>query len=129
MMNKQKLEKLQDFDYETTESGAKTVTFEGSDKRQRNLYKIQEHNRSKLKEFINSLRYEIIKEWRETDGWGDGFEIDYFEIKDRRNDEILNITGCDDNSTLFKICKSGGRALWKSIPNTTVWYKAEGDLT
>lgn len=124
-MEKPKLEKLNNYNYMIDESGAKTVTWEGADKRTRNLYKLQEYHRPILKKFLDSLGYDIVKEWRESDGWGDGFKIDYFEVKDRRDNKILKLTGCDDNTAIYEIMESGGRGLFKSIPNTKEWYKAE----
>ena len=122
-----KLEKLNESDYEPDEFGAKTVTWDGLDKRMRNLYKLQEVHRPILKQFLNYLGYEIVKEWRESDGWGDGFKIDHFQVKDRRGGSEKHLTGSDDNTSIYEDYsgKGGGKGLWKSVPNTTAWYKAE----
>ena len=125
MEQKLELETLKGNDYEVMESGAKTVTFDGLDKRIRNLYKLQDLHRPILKKFLSSLGYEVVKEWRETDGWGDGFKIDHFQVKDKRDDSEKHLTGSDDNTALYELMPSGGRGLWKSIPNTTDWVKAE----
>ena len=124
---KPKMEKLKSYDYETTESGARTVTWAGMAKRERNLYKLQSYHRPILKKFLESLGYEIVKEHRESDGWGDGFKIDFFEVADKRNGEVLKLTGCDDNTALYEIYKSGGKGLWETVPNTTAWHKMEAE--
>lgn len=119
------LEKLSGSDYVKDDSGCKVVSWDGLDKRIRNLNKLQNINRPILKQFINSLGYEIIKEWRENDGWGDTLNIDHFQIKDRRDGSKKHITGSDDNSAIFEVMPSGGRGLWKSVPNTIAWCRAE----
>ena len=118
------LKPLTKSDYELGSDGVKTVTFGGMAKREKNLYILQNLHRPILKKFLESLGYSIIKEWRASDGWG-CFKIDYFTIKDNRIEEIINLAGSDDNSALFEVFESGGKGLWRNIPNTTPWYKAE----
>ena len=55
-----KLEKLYRRDYVKTEAGALTVTWAGAEKRQRNLYKIQELHLPHLKKFLVGIGYEIV---------------------------------------------------------------------
>lgn len=119
------IKQLTDADYVTGEDGVKSVTWLGMEKRRANLYLLQTQNRQKVKDFLNSLGYEILKITRGSDGWGN-FQIDFFEVKDRRNNEILQLSGSDDNSALYKVYKSGGRGLWKAVPETTEWQTIKG---
>jgi hypothetical protein len=39
-------------------------------------------------------------------------------------------TGCDDNTAIYKTYKDhGGRGLFKTVPETTPWYKAESSAS
>ncbi|MAH51761.1 hypothetical protein CMI37_38445 [Candidatus Pacearchaeota archaeon] len=123
-MEKVQLEKLSGFDYDVDENGVKTVSFDGLEKRQRNLYKLQELHRPIMKAFLNSLGYEIVKEWSEDDGWGDGLKIDHFQVRDKRDDKTeMHLTGSDDNTAIYEVV--GGKALRWNVPNTIPWYKME----
>lgn len=118
-----KLELLRDYDYEVTSRGLKTATFAGLAKREHNIYKIQEYNKPKIKKFLQMLGYKIVKEGKEE--MGDGFSIDKFTVIDKRDGSIKELVGYDDNTALYERGKGGGLMLWKSVPNTLSWYKAE----
>ena len=54
------------------------------------------------------------------DGWMTGFTIYEFTVKDKRDcvrdkDKTYKFTGDDDNITIYKVCESGGRGLFKNV--------------
>ena len=116
------MEKLNTEDYVEID-GVKTVTFIGMDKRIKNLYEIQNIQRPKMIEHIERLGYEIIEHDRVSDGWGDGFKIDQFVVKDLRTDETLVFSGGDDNKSIWQTYESGGRGLEYDIPGNKSWHE------
>lgn len=92
------------------------------EKREEKLYIYQDKNRQAVKDHLESLGYEIKKIDSVSDGWLDGFRVDRFHVKDRRDGREFVLVGNDDNTSLFENYECGGRGLWKSIPETDSFY-------
>ena len=121
-----KIEPLNDYDYDLDEYGCKTVSWSGEEKRNKNLYNIQEFQRPKVIKHLNDLGYKLIKTERENDGWMMGFKQDVFFVKDKRTGEEIKFIGNDDNTAVFKE-KDYGKTRAFDIPNTKRWTKFEGE--
>ena len=129
MMNKTKEFEKYDgaYDFDVTDYGVRCMSFMGMKKKIRNLHKVQDYNRPIMEKFIISLGYDIIGYYREKDGWGDGLIIDHYLLVDKRDGSNLLLCGNDDNTALYEKYESGGKGIWKKIPDTKTLHKLMGD--
>jgi hypothetical protein len=88
--------------------------------KQDKLKVLQKENLPKIKRELSKLGY-LIKSVKEIDdGWFDGFTIYEFKCLDKRaslidKDKIHTFTGNDDNSAIYQIMPSGGRAYFAEV--------------
>ena len=119
-------QKINDSDYVISD-GIKTITWNGLIKRQENLRLLQIANKPKLRNHINYLGYDIVREEKVSDGWK-------FVVKDRRatprditlGKNIKTLYGDDDNSNIYEGCECGGKGFFSAVPDAKVWYKQGG---
>jgi len=92
------------------------------------LYKLQEENLPKLRELISKEGGKIHAEYRDGDGWGDGFKVTYFIVEfndipeDLKccgpkfgTDRIIKLRANDRGNALYYHCDGGGWGLYKSL--------------
>jgi hypothetical protein len=91
------------------------LSWDELDHKTKYLRKLQKINLPKIKKVFSNLGYKVIKVSDISDGWGDGFKINEFTVKDKRScvrdkDKLYLFTGNDNNSAIMKVEESGGRS-------------------
>lgn len=91
---------------------AEWFVFEEKEER---LYQEQIKNLPLLKEKLNHLGYDIIKQYRDYSGWLDGFRYDWFIVCDRRDKTKSKMHGSNNNDALYLECNGGGYGLFTKL--------------